>query len=468
MAYHDAIFPSHYARRDLTTYRFPDGFLWAAATCACSIEGAPFADGASETIQRRFAATPRSLRNGQSEEVAADHYHRFREDVALMAEIGLKAYQFTVSWARVIPDGTGRVNEAGLAFYDRLVDELTRAGVAPVPILYCWDLPGVLQDRGGWANRDCADWFAEYAAVVFDRLGDRATHWLTIVEPWSIVHDHLTGGSAPGVRDIYSAARVLHHLMLGHGKAVQAFRAGDAIGEIGSPSSPVFAFEPATDAPADIAATERMRCFSMELFFDPFLRREYPPSIVALFGEAWPEVRDGDLETISQPVDFLGVTYYTGARVAAGSGGPSERTSMDWLLDPMGELLDVHLVVEPAPPPKGSWYHHPEGLANVLRWLRDRYDNPRVQITENGLTVADVEDARRVEFMRDHLVVAHRLIEEGVNLVGYHHFSLMDSWEFRRGFQPYGLIKIDYETLERTIRTSASWYRDVMADNGFD
>jgi beta-glucosidase len=453
----------------MTTYRFPDGFMWAAATCACSVEGAPLEDGASATIQHRFAKTPGSLRNGQSEEVTADHYHRFREDVALMAEIGLKAYQFTVSWARVIPDGTGQVNQAGLRFYDELVDELIEAGIAPVPILYCWDLPGVLQDRGGWANRDCTKWFADYASVVFDRLGDRATHWLTIVEPWSIVRDHLTGRDAPGVRDIFQAARALHHLMLGHGKAVQAFRASDAVGEIGSPSSPAFALEPASASPADIAATERMRSFSMELFFDPFMRGEYPMEMVEMFGEAWPDIPDGDMATISTPVDFLGVTYYTGIAVADGHRGPDEpTTSMDWLVGPLGELLDVHVVAEPAPPPKGSWYHHPEGLANVLAWVSERYGNPPVQITENGMTAHEVDDSERIEFIRDHLIVAHRLIGEGIDLRGWHVFALLDTWEFTRGFQPYGLIKIDYETLERTIRKSGYWYRDVMVANGFD
>jgi beta-glucosidase len=206
----------------------------------------------------------------------------------------------------------------------------------------------------------------------------------------------------------------------------------------------------------------------MELFLDPFMRGEYPTEMVEMFGEAWPDIAEGDMATISTPVDFVGVTYYTGAKVAAGHRRPEEHaTSMDWLLGPLGELLDVHMVAEPAPPPKGSWYHHPEGLANVLTWLRERYGNPPVQITENGMTVDDVDDHERIEFIRDHLVVAHRLIDEGIDLRGWHLFALMDTWEFARGFQPYGLIKVDFETLERTIRTSGYWYRDVMAANGF-
>jgi beta-glucosidase len=452
--------------------------VWGAGTSACQIEGSPLSDGASETIQHRYAHTPGMVPDGQTDDVTADHYRRYREDCAIMGSLGLGAYQFSVSWARVLPEGMGRVNQKGLDFYDSLVDELVANGVAPAPVLYVWDLPGVLQDRGGWANRDCVEWFADYAAVVFDRLGDRATLWLTIIEPWSIAHaGNIAGMGAPSIKDIYTGARVLHHLMLGHGRAVQAFRASDAIGLIGSPSTPVMDVQPATESAADVAAAERVRSYVLGAYLDPFMLGTYPPDVVEMFGEAWPEVRDGDLTIISEPVDYLGVTYYMGFAVA---DGPSDRADgpvrRDWILGPMARLLDAHVEWDPGPPPKGSWEYHPAGIENLLVWLSERYDRPPIYVTENGVPLSDtvsddgrVDDPERIEYLTDHFAAGHRAIERGVDLRGWFVWSMIDTWEFGAGFrQRYGLVYVDYETQRRIVKSSGYWYRDVMAANGFD
>jgi beta-glucosidase len=459
----------------MATYRFPDGFLWGAGTAACQVEGSPLADGASATIQHRFAHTPGMVPDGEADDVTADHYRRYPADVAIMESLGLGAYQFSVSWARVIPEGVGDVNQKGLDFYDALVDELVSKGIAPAPVLYVWDLPGVLQDRGGWANRDCVEWFADYAAVVFDRLGDRATHWLTICEPWSIAHaGNIAGMGAPSIKDLFTGARVLHHLMLGHGRAVHAFRASDATGLIGSPSSPVMDVQPATESEADAAAAERARSYVVEAYLDPFMLGTYPAGVVEAFGEAWPDVRDEDLATVSTPIDFLGVTYYMGFAVAAGPppDGPVRR---DWLLGPMAPLLDAHVVWEPGPPPKGSWEYHPDGIERLLVWLSDRYGHPPIYVTENGIPLPDVvsdgrvDDAERIAYLTDHFAAAHRAIARGVDLRGWFVWSMLDTWEFGAGFrQRYGLVHVDYESQERTVKSSGYWYRDVMAANGLE
>src|SRR5262245_25388483 len=300
----------------MRTYRFPAGFVWGAATSAYQIEGSPLADGASPSIQHRYAHTPGNTHQGQTGDLAADHYHRWPQDITLMQQLRLRHYQYSIAWPRILPQGTGPVNRAGLDFYDRLTDGLCAAGVTPTPILHVWDLPGVLQDRGGWANRDCAEWFAEFAAVVFELIGDRASHWFTICEPLSIAHfGHIAGEIAPAMRDVYAGLRAAHHVLLAHGRAVQAFRASGATGQIGT-STIVMDVQPASDRQADRAAAERASAYLNELFLDPVMLGAYPAELVERFGEAWPPVLGGDLEVISSPIDFLGVTYYLGLNVA--------------------------------------------------------------------------------------------------------------------------------------------------------
>jgi beta-glucosidase len=257
--------------------------------------------------------------------------------------------------------------------------------------------------------------------------------------------------------------------MLGHGQSVQAFRASEATGEIGSPSTPAFDIHPASTSEADELAAKRVRAYDMDLYFDPFLRGEYPSEIVDRFGAAWPTIQDGDMATISSPVDFVGVTYYVGVGIGDGPADRDAQGEMRWLLPPvLSRLLDAHVVSTPGPEPRGTWMYNPRGVFNVLSWLRERHGNPPVHITENGTTVAGVEDTERIEYIRDHLIAAHKAIDAGIDLRGWFVWAVMDTWEFGRGFQPYGLIQVDYETLARTPRNSASWYRDVIAVNGFD
>lgn len=474
----------------MTSHRFPEGFVWGAATSAYQIEGSPLADGAGPSIQHRYAHTPGNTLRGENGDFAADHYRRFLEDVAIMRDMGLQAYQFSTAWPRVLPEGTGAVNQAGLDFYDRLVDALLEAGVAPAPILYVWDLPAVLQDRGGWANRDSADWFAEYTAVVFDLIGDRATHWFTICEPDAVsLAGYAQGGLAPATRDLYAGLRAAHHVLLAHGRAVEAFRASGASGVIGT-SSGVTHIKPASDSEADIAAAERADAYSNGLFLDPVMLGKYPAEIVERFGDAWPEVRDGDLATISAPIDFLGLTYYSTMVVADGAEPPPAEAEaalktaegpalMGTIIelashrDLMAETIDVRVLPPTGPFASGFGFKvDPDGLYQVLTGLRDRYGNPPLYITEVGSAYPDVvvngevDDPERLSYLRDHFIAAHRAIAEGVDLRGCFVWSLLDTWEFFLGFHSrFGLVHVDYETQRRIVKSSGHWYRDVMADN---
>ncbi|WP_028922251.1 glycoside hydrolase family 1 protein [Pseudonocardia acaciae] len=465
-----------------STLRFPDGFLWGAATSSYQVEGYPLADGAGRSIWHTFAHTPGNMVNDENGDVACDHYHRFREDVALMREVGLNAYHFSISWPRVLPEGVGRVNALGLDFYDRLVDELVAAGISPAIVLYAWELPTDLQDLGGWANRDCAEWFGEYTSVVYRRLGDRVTHWLSMCEPMSIAHHgHIVGALAPGMRDLYTGLKVGHHLMLGHGRAVQAFRASGGIGEFGIINAQAD-IQAASDSDADRAAAERVDTHFNALFLDPIMRGEYPPAAVEWLGEAFPEVRDGDLDIISTPMDFIGIDYYCRTVVAddpdgSGVGGKAEEIGAAGPLDSgMARLLKVRVVAPDGPFTDIGWEITPDSLGNALRWLRDRYDNPPVVITEFGAAFRDevgpdgaVDDPKRLAYLRDHAAAAHAAIEDGVDLRGIFIWSFIDTYEFNLGYDArFGLVRVDYKTLDRTVKSSGRWWGAAARANGFD
>jgi beta-glucosidase len=462
--------------------RFPDGFLWGAATSAYQVEGSPVADGAGVSIWHRFAHTPGNVVNDENGDVACDHYNRYRDDVELMREIGLSGYHFSTAWSRVLPQGTGKVNQAGLDFYDRLVDDVSEAGISPVVVIYAWEMPATLQDRGGWANRESTEWFAEFASVLFDRLGDRVTHWLTMCEPMSIAHHgHTVGELAPGLRDLYTGLQVAHHLLVGHGRVVEAFRGSDAKGEIGIIHG-IADIQPASEAPADVAAARRTDNHFNGLFLDPIMRGEYPRDIVEWWGEAFPDVGDGDLGVISTPIDFIGIDYYCRSVVAddaegQGVGGGAEEIGA---AGPLGERLARMLKVRVLPH-QGSvtgigWPITPDGLGNCLRWLHDRYDSPPIIITEIGAAFPDdvaddgsVEDPDRIAYIRDHLVAAHQAIEDGVDLRGCFIWSLIDTFEFNLGYDArFGLIRVDYETQARTIKSSGRWWGRVAAANGLE
>jgi beta-glucosidase len=452
---------------------FPPGFVWGAATSAYQIEGSPLADGAGMSIQHRYAHTPGNTTDGATGDLLADHYHRWSEDIEIMKALGLKAYQFSIAWPRVLPEGIGKVNPAGLDFYDRLVDALLEAEIQPSPILHVWDFPAVLQDRGGWANRDSAEWFGEYAATVFDRLGDRGGQWMTLCEPLSIAQGGYIGGLlAPAMRDLYAGLRAGHHILLAHGRAVQAFRASGAKGEIGT-STGVVDVQPASEA--DRAAVDKVNVKHNALYLDPVMKGAYPDVAPEIFGEAWPEIRDGDLEIISAPIDFLGVTYYAGL-VVADSEHVSEAQESDHPLveeKAFDALLNVRTMPTGRPVTGIGWDVNPDGLTRVLLWLRERYGEFPLVLTEFGAayedTVVDgrVEDPERQKFLHDNLVAAHRAINEGVDLRGAYVWSLLDTWEFWLGVTArFGLVHIDYETQNRTIKSSGRWYAHVIANNG--
>jgi beta-glucosidase len=438
---------------------FPEGFLWGAATSAYQIEGHPLADGAGPSIWHRFSHNPGRVANGDTGDLACDHYRRYPQDLDLMAGLGLGAYRFSVAWGRVLPEGRGAVNPKGLDFYRRLVDRLLELGIRPMVTLYHWDLPAALHDRGGWLSPDSPAWFADYAQVLFRALDDRVPFWATLNEPWVIaVPGYLSGELAPGHRDLYEAPRVAHHLLLAHAEAVSAYRSlgrhriGLAVNL--EPQHPAFA------TPEDRAAAARRDAFVNRWFLDPILLGTYPTELPVLFGPAWPEGTERDLGRIRTRTDFIGVNYYSRGVVRA---------------DPEARPLGARTLSLPGVPRTAmGWEVYPQGLAETLLWLKDRYDNPPLYITENGAAFDDpppmdgeVQDPDRVEYLRAHLCSAREAIAQGVDLRGYFAWSLLDNFEWACGYEKrFGLIQVDRVAQTRTPKASARFYRDVVRSNG--
>ena len=439
---------------------FPKNFLWGCATSAYQVEGSPLADGAGPSIWHRFAHTPGRIANGDTGDVACDHYRRFQDDVELMHSLQLGAYRFSISWSRVLPQGTGRINPAGLGFYERLVDSLLARGIQPMATLYHWDLPAALDDRGGWLNPDVAKWFAEYADVVFRKLDDRVKLWTTLNEPWVAMNDgYLLGIHAPGHRSAFEATIVAHHLMMAHGTAVQAYRATgrNQIGLVVN-IEPKY---PASQDEADVAATRRADAYMNRQFLEPALRGTYPEELPGIFAQAWTPRSASDLATIHQPLDYIGVNYNTRSVVRADATA--------WPLRTTGVRQDSRLHTET------GWEVFPQGLTDTLLWIKNRYGNPPVYITENGAAFADppsvaghvLEDPLRVDYLREHLRAVHAAIEQGADVRGYLAWSLFDNLEWAYGFSKrFGLVHVDYQTLKRTPKTSAHFYSRVIASNG--
>lgn len=439
---------------------FPDDFLWGAATAAYQIEGSPLADGAGPSIWQRFSHDPRLMAaKGDTGDVACDHYNRWREDVALMKALGLKAYRFSIAWGRVLPEGTGRVNAAGLDFYDRLVDELLANGIEPMATLYHWDLPAALDDRGGWLNRDSADWFADYGRVVFERLDRRVRKWVTLNEPWVVTDGgYLHGALAPGHRNLFEAPIASHNLMRAHGAAVKAYRAIGAH-EIGL----VVNIEPkyaASDSPADQAACVRAEAYMNRQYLDPALLGRYPAELKEMFGEAWPDWPTADFDLIRQPIDFLGVNYYT---------RNVTRADDSFLLraGPVEQKYATYTTT--------GWEVFPQGLTDMLVWVRDTYGDIPLYVTENGAAFYDpprpiagrVDDPLRVDYLRRHIAAVGEAIRRGVDVRGYMLWSLLDNLEWSLGYSKrFGIVHVDFETQARTPKASAHFYADVIASNG--
>ena len=436
----------------------PADFTWGAATAAYQIEGAVAEDGRLPSIWDTFCRVPGAVHNGDTGDVACDHYHRWREDVGLLRELGVGAYRFSISWSRVLPRGTGAVNPAGLAFYDRLVDELLDAGIRPFVTVYHWDLPQVLQDRGGWPARDTAYALAEFAGVVGSALGDRVADWFTVNEPLCAAWiGHLEGRMAPGERDVTRAVPAAHHLLLGHGLATLALRAtlpaGSRVGAVVNLSP----CEPATDDPADVAAAARADGHTNRWWLDPLHGRGYPADMVEVYG-VQPPVRPGDLETIATPTDHLGLNYYFREVVTD---------------DPDGDLPRARSVPVPdATHTDMDWEVHPDGLEQLLTRLAEDYRVPRVLVTENGSAWRDevvggtVADLERADYLESHVAAAVRAVGRGVPLAGYFVWSLLDNFEWSYGYaKRFGLVHVDYATQVRTIKDSGRRYAKLIAQH---
>jgi beta-glucosidase len=438
---------------------FPKGFVWGVATAAYQIEGAWNEAGKGESIWDRFSHTPGKIANGDTGDVACDHYHRWREDVALMKELGLHAYRFSISWPRLFPQGRGRVNPAGLDFYSRLVDGLLEAAIEPFITLYHWDLPQALQDQGGWPVRATAEAFVEYADLASRTLGDRVKHWITLNEPFvSAFVGYLEGRHAPGHSDLNEALAAAHHLLLAHGWAVPVIRRNSPGAQVGITLN-LSGQTPASASAADRAAAWQQDGVINRWFLDPLSARGYPADIVQHYGRPMDFVQAGDLEAIAVPLDFLGVNYYARGVVRSNVVAEAENAPRAVFRNP--ERTEM------------GWEVYPEGLYEILGRVYFDYRFPALYITENGAAYLDqigpngqVDDPLRVAFLREHLAAAARAIAAGVPLRGYFAWSLMDNVEWAHGYSKrFGLIYVDYPTQRRVLKTSAHWYRRVIAAN---
>jgi beta-glucosidase len=433
-------------------------FVWGAGTAAFQVEGATTADGRGESIWDRFAATDGNVIGGDTGEPACEHYYRWREDLDLMRELKLQSYRFSVAWPRVQPDGRGPANRKGLDFYRRLAEGLRERGITPFATLYHWDLPQALEDAGGWASRDVVDRFAEYARLVLDELDDVVEDWVTHNEPWvTSFLGYAVGVKAPGMRDWAAAIRASHHALLAHGVVVREFRDAGRTGRIGITLNLTLA-EPAGESDEDLAAASRFDGYQNRWFLDPLFRGSYPSDMVRLYEQQvgpFDALQDGDLETIAQPIDFLGVNFYTPNLVAAGDS----------------PVLGVREVERDAEQTAMGWVIVPEALTELLLRVARDYGSIPLLITENGAAFEDlvdggevVDDERRIEYLRAHIGAVERAREQGVDLRGYYVWSLLDNFEWEWGYgQRFGIVYVDYPTQRRIPKRSALWYRDLIA-----
>ncbi len=449
---------------------YPEGFVWGAAAAAYQIEGAAYEDGKGLCIWDVFCRKKGAIWQGHTGDVACDHYHRFRDDVDLMQQIGIRAYRFSISWPRLLPEGTGAVNQAGVDFYDRLIDALLAAGIRPYVTLFHWDYPYELFCRGGWLNGESSDWFAEYAALVTDSYSDRVSDWMTLNEPNGFMRaGYRAGFHAPGLTlGVTEYLRAIHNVLLSHGKAVQAIRAGarsaPSVSSVHAASNVKI---PDSDSDLDVAAARRAM-FSLtsavpeenasfdSWWLDPIYLGGYPEDGLAVFEPYLPEIGQADMEIIHQPLDAFCFNNYRGQVVRAGSDGPEQVDA------PLGASLVA-----------SSWSVTPDALYWGPRFYQERYGLP-IMITENGMSAMDwvatdglVHDPQRIDFLRRYLLALRRACADGVDVRAYFHWSILDNFEWSAGYKErYGLIFVDYSTQERILKDSAHWYRDVIASNG--
>ena len=440
------------ARRPL----FPPDFVWGAATAAYQVEGAVREDGRGESIWDRYSATPGNIVNGDTGVVACDSYHRHGEDTRLIRELGLDAFRFSISWPRVLPNGTGRVNTAGLDYYDRIVDELLASGIEPYVTLYHWDLPQALEDSGGWPSRATVDAFTEYAEAVVSRLGDRVRTWITQNEPWVVAWlGYGLGVHAPGRRSEADALAAAHHVLLSHGRAAQVLRR-DAPGARVGVTVDLYPTYPHSGSDADVEAARRADGARNRWFLEPVLGLGYPSDMLEQYERILPGIEPDDLKTIGAPLDFLGVNYYSRTVVRAGSA----------------PALPVQVDIDGVERTDMGWEVYPFGLKDLLLRLHRDYELPDIYITENGAAYPDarrngsVPDPQRISYVDRHLSALRDAIDEGVPVRGYFLWSLLDNFEWAFGYSKrFGIVYVDFETLERVPKASYHWYRDLIAAN---
>lgn len=448
--------------------RFPEGFLWATATATVQVDGAWNEGGKGESIWDRFAKDPAHIDDRSTPAVTCDHLRRYGEDFALMASLGLRNYRFSIAWPRVVPDGDGAVNPAGLDVYDRLVDAMLGHGIRPFATLFHWDLPQALQEKGGFASRATIDAYVRYAEAVVRRLGDRVKDWMTHNEPWVFSFcGHLYGVHAPGLKDLRTALAVAHNLLVSHGKAVPAIRAACPGARVGLVNNLEW-IEPASDRVEDVAAATRWDGAFNRWFHDPLFGRGYPHDLEAWYGADGPAIAPGDLEAIAAPVDFLGVNYYTRRLIAHDPTPRAQSTraflsakQIYWPFVPRAEFEE--------------WEIAPEGLYRTLLRLQRTYRPPSLLVTENGTSFPDrpgpdgaVHDLFRVRYVARHAAAVHQAIADGADVRGYFLWSFMDNWEWAFGFtKRFGMIHVDYESQKRTLKDSGRWFAQAARENGF-
>jgi len=429
-------------------------FYWGASTAAYQIEGSPLADGAGSCVWHEFSHTPNNVENGDTGDVACDHYHRRDADVALMRELGLGAYRFSIRWPRILPDGTGGVNVKGLNFYDRLLDELLAADIEPFVTLYHWDLPAALQRRGGWSNRDVAEWFADYVAVVARRLGDRVNHWITLNEPFVVAEQgHLVGAHAPGIRNIYATGHAIHNQLRAHASAWHVLKSMYPEAHVGLAMHNAAVY-PASESLADVEATERANAWhNYPLFLEPLMKGRYPASLEERLAPYLPNNYEDDMAGLSIEPDFVGMNYYSGYHVRHDS--------------------DSWLGFESVPEPTASrtnmdWIVRPDGLRDVLVEAHRRYNLKALYVTENGAAFDDqviggeVDDIERLSYLQEHVAATMAARAEGVPVRGYFVWSLFDNFEWGRGYaMRFGIVHVDFTTQERLVKASGRWYSEL-------
>ena len=441
----------------MSELHFPEDFTWGTATASYQIEGAAQEDGRGVSIWDTFAHTPGKTRNGDSGDVACDHYHRTREDIQLMKALNISAYRFSIAWPRIFPQGRGSLNEAGLDFYNRLVDDLLDAGITPYVTLYHWDLPQALEDEGGWLRRNIADDFVAYADTVSAALGDRVKHWITFNEPWCIAWlGYMIGEHAPGLRsdNPAQALAATHNVYRAHGLSVPVIRRNSPDAQVGitlnlSPANP------ATDKPDDMEATVFYDGWFNRWYLDPLYRGQYPADLLAAYSAFMPEIQPGDLETMAAPLDFLGVNYYTRAVIEA-NGNP---------------LMPFRQVAQEGEHTEMGWEVYPRALYTLLKRIQSDYNPPSIHITENGAAFNDVltpegriHDERRTAYFQSHLEAVQHAVDDGVPVNGYFAWSLMDNFEWSHGYSKrFGLYYVDYATQNRYLKDSGAYYASVAA-----